>query len=236
MSMNSLEEEIKKSEAKKKARKAKPGGLPKLINIPRNWAHQAISYLDRGELYFRIISQVLETALVYYLLAWLLALDSWIIFAIAFVIVHTLNWIFNSTFWAIIIFTFPWLRNPGEKATCDFLNDMAVRLRKSESIVGMAMYGSVTRKVWHDRSDLDMRIVRKPGLKYWLPANLIMLRERIIATMAIQPMDMFLADGVKFLGLLRADEPPVFMILRDEALSKAYPGFEAIDEIHSLCE
>ena len=59
-----LEEQLRK----KAARKAKPGGMPKLINIPRNWLHQALTYMDKGEMYSKVIIEIAEICLLMFLL------------------------------------------------------------------------------------------------------------------------------------------------------------------------
>lgn len=215
----------KDSLLRKQARKATKGGHPKLINLPRNWAHQALSYMDLGELTIRLFVEVSEIVLVWWLLDnLLLGLNNIILISIAFIMVHTWNWVTNGLFWAVIIFTFPGLRNPGPMKTVTYLNHMRHRLASSDCITGIALYGSLTRKAWHDRSDIDIRFLRKPGAKSLLCAAALTMSERFRAFINKQPMDLFLADDVDFLKKMRSDEIPIFTICRDERLQILYPG------------
>lgn len=213
-----LQEQLKK----KAARKAKPGGFPKLMNIPRNWLHQALTYMDTGEMYSKIIIELMELFFVMWLLDGLIS-NIYLNLLVSGFVVHTWNWITNGLFWAVIIFTFPSLRNPGAEKTVIYLNNMKRRLQKSSSVAGLTFYGSITRNAWHDRSDIDLRIVRNKGFINLLKAIYITMRERFIAFLYFQPMDLYLADSVDFLNKLRSDEVPVILIKKSSDLELMYP-------------
>lgn len=209
---------------RKQSRKAKLGGWPKLINIPRNWAHQGLRYMDSGELSARILVEFLEI-----LVAWLLmgrlfiGVKPIITAGIAFLVVHTWNWVTNGLFWTVIIFTFPSLRNPGAKKTVSYLNKMRERLAGRDCISAIAIYGSVTRGTWHDRSDIDIRLLRRPGIAALCCAAWITFQERFRAFIERQPMDLFLADDIDFLKKMRSDEIPLLTLCKDDRLNSLYP-------------
>jgi len=142
--------------------------------------------------------------------------------------IHTLNWIFNANFWTVILFSFPQLTNPGELATCNYLNEMSLRLSKSSSVTALAIYGSISRQQWHDRSDVDIRFLRKEGLGNLILASFVTMRERTIAFINRQPMDLYLADDVTFLRKMRDDESPIFLIKRDHRLDNYFPDNKII--------
>mgnify|MGYP001294621197 CR=1 FL=1 len=48
-------------------------------------------------------------------------------------------------------------------------------------------------------------------------------RERLIALLARQPLDVYLVDDIPFLRRMRPDEPPVFLKKNDPRLEGAYP-------------
>ena len=217
------DEELTRLLAKKNARKATPGGLPKFINIPRNWLHQALTYMDTGELVFRIIIETIEILMLYLFINAVLDLPYYASLGVSIIIVHTWNWVTNCLFWVVIIQTFPNLRNPGADRSVDYLNRMARRLKKYNCISGMAVYGSISRNAWHDRSDIDMRILRRPGMSSLVQAALLIMGERFRAFLNSQPLDLYLADDIDFLASLRSDEIPLFLIKRDERLDMQYP-------------
>lgn len=209
---------------KKQRRKAESGGRAKLINIPRNWLHQALSYMDKGELSVRLVFESIELYLVWFLLKkWFGDTGSLSLLGIAFVFVHTWNWVTNCLFWSVIIFTFPKLRNPGAHKTIKYLNTMRQRLADKKCIAGIAIYGSVTRGEWHDRSDIDIRLIRQPGIVSLWCAAILTMQERFRALLNRQPMDLFLADGIDFLEKMRSDEIPLLLLCKNDDLQTKYP-------------
>jgi predicted nucleotidyltransferase len=211
--------------ARKKGRKALAGGKVRLWNIPRGWAHQGFFYLDRTQQAGRVILEIVPTVTIVWLVSAISGLpfsNVWLWSAGLF-ISHTLNWVFNCNWWAGMLFTFPGLRNPGERATCDYLDKMAERLKNDRAISGVMVFGSVSRGQWHDRSDLDMRLLRRRGVRNGIAGVLVLLRERVIALWARQPLDVYLADGIPFLKRMREDEPPVFLKKDDPRLDQVYP-------------
>ena len=221
-----MESEIERSERLKSIKKAVPGGFPKPQTLIKNWIHQGLLYMDRGEQIFKLFIEAVEFLLIFVFLSGFVKNDLGVtgIAMSSFLIVHTFNWITNNLFWSIVMFAFPNLKNRGMEKTVQYLENMADRLRGNKSISGMALYGSISRRQWHNRSDLDIRLLRAPGGFNLLLANFVMMRERFIAFLLRQPTDIFLADDVKFLAKMRSDENPVLLIKRDKRLDTIYPG------------
>jgi predicted nucleotidyltransferase len=211
--------------ARKADRKAWIGGRARWWNLPRGWAHQGFFYLDRTQRIGRVVFEIVPTAI----LAGLIGASAGIppshvwLWCISLFLAHTLNWVLNGNWWAGMLFAFPSLRNRGDRATCAYLNQMAHRLRRDRSISGAMIFGSIARGQWHERSDLDVRLLRRPGVWNGTMGVLILLRERWIALWSRQPLDIYLVDGIPFLKRMRADEPPVFLKKDDPRLELAYP-------------
>lgn len=208
------------------SKKATIGEKPRLLNLLKNWIHQSLFYMDSTERMLRVVLELFEIFVITILLSRLYEhefIKFWILI-VSFLVVHTINWVFNGNWWACILFAFPNLMNPGEMKTCRYLNAMGTRLKKSTSISGVLIFGSIARGMWHDRSDIDLRILRKPGLRNAICALSIQIRERVIALFSKQPLDMYLADDVDFLMKMRRDEPPIFLLMRDSRLTITYPS------------
>lgn len=194
-------------------------------SLPRGWAHQGFFYLDRTQRIGRVVFEIVPTVLLAGLIAGLgaIRLSSFWLWCGSLLIVHTLHWVFNGNWWAGVLFTFPRLRNRGERTTCDYLNRMAERLRNDPAISGAMIFGSVARGQWHDRSDLDIRLLRRRGLYGGIRGTLVLMRERFIALWLRQPLDIYLADDIPFLKRMRPDEPPIFLKKADPRLDQTYP-------------
>jgi predicted nucleotidyltransferase len=207
----------------KKNRKAEAGGNIKYFNFLRNWLHQAFTYMDKGEKALKLLLILVETYLLLTLISSFTNFNTLSVIIVSFLIIHTFNWITNGLFWALTIFAIPSLKNPGEDLTLIYLNEMTERLKVSKSIEGLVIFGSVSRGKWHDRSDIDIRLVRSSGLSSLLVSFVLTVRERFIAFLSKQPMDLFLADDIVFLKKMRKDEKPIFLIKRGHSLDKEYP-------------
>lgn len=219
-----------------KKNKAILGGKTEYIVIIKQWIHQGFTYLDKTEMFYRLIWELIPFLIFFPILYLTFEVNILMSVLISLVLGHTLNWIFNFNFWTCLCFTFPNLKNPGNDATIKYLKGIQKRMLKADSIGGCMVYGSMSRGVWHIKSDLDMRILRKPGIINGFKSYLIVFRERIIAVWFKQPLDLFMADSIEFLDKLRDDEFPVFLKNEDERLYKRYQSKEIsdLDKINSL--
>lgn len=205
--------------------KALAGGRARLWNLPRGWAHQSFFYLDRTQQIGRVVFEIVPTGILAGLISEIggVPLSSMGLWCGSLFLTHTLNWMLNGNWWAGLLFAFSGLRNRGPRATCDYLNRMAARLKTDRSIAGAMIFGSVARGQWHPRSDLDVRLLRRRGLSEGIAGVLVLVRERGIAWWTRQPLDIYLVDGISFLKRMRKDEPPVFLKKDDPRLDLAYP-------------
>jgi hypothetical protein len=198
--------------AEKPGRKAAPGGSIRWWNLPRGWAHQGFFYLDRTQRIGRVVFEIVPTLIIAGVLcaATGVPLASVGLWAASLAVAHTLNWVLNGNWWAGMLFAFPGLRNPGERATCEYLRRMADRLQSDGAISGVMIFGSVSRGQWH-------------GWRHGMAGVLVLARERLIALLVRQPLDIYLADGIPFLRKMRQDEQPLFLKKDDPRLDDAYP-------------
>lgn len=208
--------------------KAVVGGKTKTIVIVKNWIHQGFTYLDRTEQFYRIIWEIIPFGISIWGLSFT-GLSIWVNIFISFIIAHTLNWAFNDNIWTCIQFTFPWAMNPGNEKTLAYLENMQCRFAKYDCVTGVMIYGSLSRGVWHEKSDLDTRIMRKPGVWNGFKCYLIVHFERLRAFRNKQPLDMYMADSIKFLDLMRDDEFPIFLKANDRRLLERYKTVELAD-------
>lgn len=219
--------------------KAVAGGQIKWIVTIKQWIHQGFTYLDKTERFYRIIWELIPIIILSLVFIKLCNISIIYSLIIAIIITHTLNWIFNYNFWTCIDFTFPSVSNPGNKATIEYLSQMQKRMEKYDVITGCMLYGSISRKVWHNKSDLDMRIIGKPGIVNGFKIYLITFKERLIAVKNKQPLDLYMADSIKFLNKMRDDEFPIFLKANDERLIQRYKkciitNFDQVTDLNKL--
>jgi hypothetical protein len=97
---------------------------------------------------------------------------------------------------------------------------VAARVRGEPSVRYAALFGSIARGEWQPTSDVDLRLVRRPGIRAGLRACGFALCERTRATWGGIALDVYVLDGPAALARLRRDEPAV--VLHDpEGLSRS---------------
>jgi predicted nucleotidyltransferase len=169
-----------------------------------HWVFQGMLYMDRTERLFKLGLDLILTALLWILLSPLLGLSwAWALL-VAFLLAHTLNFLFNGQMW-VVLKHFHLVRNSRSEFE-DYLSQLAQRIQAEPSIERAAAYGSLVRGEWHESSDLDLRLVRKPGLRNGLRACWFAMRERTRALFRRFPLDVFLLDDPSRLGRMREDE------------------------------
>lgn len=192
------------------------------LQIIRNWVHQGILYMDRGERGLRLISEVFFVFVLTVLVSFTNA-PIFLAFSLSVLLIHTLYWTLNGNFWALMQFSIPSLGGHEEHRTLAYIQGLQSRASAFDAIEGLALFGSVTRGAWHRLSDLDTRYLRKPGLYNLIRAFIFVTVERGRAAFLRQPLDVFLADDVDFLEKLRKDEKPVFLVKRNSILEMRFP-------------
>lgn len=227
----SVDVEISKLLQKKARRNAVVGGSIRWNTIIWNWLHQCFFYLNPTDMTFKVF---LEAAL-FVICFGIMSIFRFSILSntlISFFLAHTVNWVFNGNFWACLLSTFPFLRNKGAAQTQAYVNTMAARLSANDAVEAMMLLGSVCRSQWQSRSDIDVRILRKKGLRSAFCASWLTLKERVIAVLQGQPLEIYLADSVTFLAKKRSDEVPLFLICKaPEAIPFAFTLLPKLPEL-----
>jgi predicted nucleotidyltransferase len=210
----------------------KKGKYRALRNIPVGWLTQALHSTDRSERYFRVVLEViLFTLTAVFLMA---AEKAGVIQSIilAFLIVHTLLWFLTGNFWVYMLDSFLIIRNPGMPKILSFVEFSRKYLTRFNAVEAILIYGSMCRKQFHGRSDLDLRVIRRRGsFVGWLALPISFLL-RAYSFFIMLPVDLEVVDSLQFLKKqMREDEFPIIVYAR-EAFSLTQNGmvFEEIQK------
>jgi hypothetical protein len=178
-----------------------------LAAVAMHWTFQSLFYMDRTERRFKLLLDALLAAIGIALLStrcsWPLAL------ALAFLGAHTLNFLFNGHLWGVL--KHYGLISLSYEAFSSYAQGFGARAEREPSIRRVAIYGSLARHRWSPSSDLDVRLVRQPGLINGARACWFVLRERSRALIARFPLDAYVLDDDRSLQKLSAEEEPIDM-------------------------
>ena len=181
-----------------------------LVAVTIHWTFQSLFYMDPTERRFKLMLDVVPTVTGGVLLSrWLPWKFAWVA---AFLVAHTINFLFNGQLWGALKF-YGFVNNTYE-AFENYTQSMAERIKAESSIGYAAVYGSRTRSEWKSSSDLDLRLVRRPGWRNGLRACVFVLIERARALFLGFPLDIYVLDDFDSLARLRPDELPMVLLTR----------------------
>jgi len=197
-------------------RMMKEGRFRAFRNLPVGWVLQIIHSTDTTERYFRILFELFFFAI--FLGTWtqVKVTDSHVsTFLLSFIVVHTLSWFFVGNFWVYMLDSFLWVKNPGIKKTVDFMLFCRKAFTLLDCCEAVLVYGSMSRSMFHNRSDLDLRVIRRTDSPLGYMAILIGFWARLLSFFLILPVDLQVVDSLKFLHKqMRDDEQPIAIYIR----------------------
>lgn len=184
-----------------------------------NWVFQGVRGMERKELSFRWL---LEALLAAGAAASLLTLGSAPVAAvpIALMAAHTLNFLVNGQVWVCARYCRPWRRAPA--ALEAFQSGLTRSLRALPWLEEAVVIGSRAQGSEGERSDIDLRLVFPAGWRCWLRTNLLLLRLRCRAFLAVVPLDLYAYDSPDALRRFDQSEPLAIVLDRRGRLRRAF--------------
>lgn len=183
----------------------------RLVAILLNWVFQGLLYADNTERAFKIC---LDFVLAVIAFMYLPNLKINIHLIDAFLISHTFCWLFNGQLFALLK-NFNMVYNSPQRII-DYADGIKRRASKEKSINCVAVYGSLTRGEMSPQSDLDIRIIRMPGIINGIRACLFGFSERSRALINRFPLDLYVIDNKSHLLKMRKDETPIILYARTD--------------------
>lgn len=176
-----------------------------LAAVVAHWLFQGMLYMDATERWFKVGLDVLLTVLAAIPLRhWFHGRSAW---AVALPLAHSLNFLFNGQVWGVL--KHYGIGRLSRAGFHPYLCQLARRIGNEPSILWAGVYGSLIRGNWSPTSDLDIRLVRKPGLINALRACLFVLVERSRALIHRFPLDIYVLDDSRQLAAMREDGWPL---------------------------
>jgi hypothetical protein len=209
--------------------KIKWGKLLFIRWIVVSWILQAVHVLDKRERIFRIFLELL------FLLPVIVIYDASNansrFYSIAYIIsIHSLFYLFNSTWLVGYREVNKKFKGKGIQSIVDFSNYVKEDIKNCDNNA-VLLYGSLPRKKYHNRSDLDIRIIRSSNDNVKLFFKAIKYRAVGIWKYKI-PVDLKVVDSMDYLKKeMRDDEHPIIISKKEnfEVYNEGVP-FEFLEE------
>jgi hypothetical protein len=184
-----------------------------LVALVSHWTFQGLLQMDRTERWFKLgLDVALAVALRPVMSLGLPRSDAAWLAAAA--LAHSLNFLLNGHLWGVLK-TYGLATLPAQRRA-RYLAGLAARLCAEPAVRFAALYGSHARGELDACSDVDLRLVRRPGLCHGVRACWFLLSERTRAVLARVPLDAYLLDSEAPLARLRPDEAPVILLAAAE--------------------
>jgi len=201
--------------------------LPKWIKfviiIFTNWFFQSFLQMDMGEKVFKIILETILFLLNYVILS-TLRINS-IIIVILFT--HTLYWIFFGNIF-LLLKSLHLTKIPID-VFYEYTKRLQRRVQNENSIIGVAVFGSLSKKTITTSSDLDVILIREKGIINWLISCSFIVKERFFDFLNRFPLDIYLLDDLQKFERINVDEIPIILSDKKGLLRSKYKIFQNLE-------
>lgn len=166
--------------------------LPPVV-IVKYWLHQSNTYMNWIELLHRWTVELI----VFLPLFWWFSIDNTATTAalLAFLISHTFSAIINGHLFAMLAHDLFWLSLYKDRASFYwYIEEMRARIqrKKPDYLAGGVFFGSLSRGVFRETSDLDIRFIPEDGFINGIKCAHLVFIERFHALFAGFPIDAYM--------------------------------------------
>jgi predicted nucleotidyltransferase len=175
----------------------RPFGI--MIVIVINWIFQGILYTKRTETIFKILFEIFIFLPICFLLT-LLSDLSFLVVIISLFLSHTINWLVNNNLFSLFK-TFGFIHTSDKKIS-EYIENLTAESQHNPSLMWVGLFGSFSKDAGTTSSDIDIRIVRFPGVTKAFTANVFIQRQRLWANSHKFPLDIYLLDNMSELNYM----------------------------------
>jgi predicted nucleotidyltransferase len=166
----------------------------KWILVITNWCFQGILHADRTEKLYKILFSVFGSILTGIFLNSFFKIDIYALISLSFFLGHTLNWIVNCNFSGLIIHRLM-ISSVTKGQLFDYLYVLEDKLKGKKWVLYCGSFGSICRGKLKDSSDIDISIVRRPGLRNAMASIMFSVKEKKFADFKKIPLEIYISDS-----------------------------------------
>lgn len=169
-----------------------------------SWLLHGVHVFDKTEKYLYVLCEAVFISIVFGIMS-IVGCGSLRAFLITFIIIHTITWLVDSHWLVGYREVNKSFRSKGLIVTLKYIERISEAFSKQSNVEAVLVYGSMSRKMFHNRSDLDIRILQKGfSLKTFFTVQVY----RFIGIWKYRiPLDLKLVDSVDYLkNEMRPDE------------------------------
>lgn len=191
-----------------------------------NWLAQCILYAEMTEILFRLCLEVCIFLLLFVVYVNWGKVSLFSFFGIA-LLTHTITFFINGQFY--VLGRFFGIVHNEPVPFIEYPESIKNRLLKRKSIIGLVMFGSLSREKFSPSSDLDVRVIASDYFSNNFIACYWTFLERFRALLSKYPLDVYVVTRYKGLDKLRTDEPPIILFDKQNFIQKRYNKYYDYD-------
>lgn len=161
------------------------------ILLGTNWFFQGIPHSDKSEKVYKIFF----TFVISLVVLLLLGISIFNVF-FSFFFGHTINWLLNCNLAVILIHRMKWLKTSPSQLF-HHLNSIRDQLIDKDWLLFAVTSGGIVRGTMNEHSDIDVNLVRKPGIRNAVRSILFSIKERKRADLNGIPLDIIVSDSIE---------------------------------------
>ncbi len=189
-----------------------------------SWLLHGVHVLDKTERMLYVCFEMLAL-LLFYAMMFLCGVKCWVWYVVAFAVLHTITWLVDSHWLVGYREVDTRFRGKGIAAVIGYLEKVKDELSNYPNIESIGVYGSMSRRMFHDRSDLDLRVIQNG---FSLPLFFKIQQLRFVGIWKYKiPLDLKLVDSVEYVkNEMREDEKPIMIFKRHASFYNEGVSFE----------
>lgn len=145
----------------------------------------------------------------------------WWAVLLAFIVSHTLNFMFNGQFFAM--FTHMGATGVTAEKFLEKTIKIQEEVKTKEFCAAAVAYGSLSRGCFKSTSDIDLRLVPQNGEANWWKLAFWAVSLRARAFVWGYPLDMYCYDADVLVKKMRSDELPIVINEKNGSMKGVYP-------------
>lgn len=192
-----------------------------------SWLLHGVHVFDKTEKFYYIICELVIQIIPLFIL-FLLNVQDWWIYLLSILIIHTITWLCDSHWLVGYREVNKKFKSKGIQGVINYINVVEKELKTNKNVSLIAIYGSLSRRKFHDRSDLDLRILQEHK-DFYLFLKIQKLRFIGIWKYKI-PLDLKLVDSEDYLKHeMREDEKAIVVYKKYEKVYNEGLNFKEIE-------
>ncbi|MCF6296590.1 MAG: hypothetical protein L3J08_01170 [Flavobacteriaceae bacterium] len=196
------------------------------LQLFSNWLMQGIFHADKTEKAYKILFTVFFWVIFFLIFLYIINTSIITSLIFAFIIAHTLNWFVNNNLYVLLVHRMRWLKTTKFELF-NQLEDIQNRLElinNKDWIQFCVSHGGICKGTLNKHSDIDVSIIRKPGLKNMFYAVIFYIKEKKYADLKGVPLDIFICDTPKnCIDRSKGQKNPIVLLDHNNVLDHFYP-------------